>query len=232
MVVDLSLDIRNSLLELVLLQLEQSLLLDSVEMLLLDLLDLLLVVLVQVLHPLDVLGDVDLLAVNSVLVGLVEVSLLPQLLPGGLGLVCDHVGLRQLNLHCIDLCSEFGILIMHVSYQSDLNVVEGSLLLKLVPLLLEDIQGLGHLEFLHKVPNEVIDDDIPLESLGDLLHHLCASLGLCLGLLLKFGFMFQGIEIVKVVVIVQVSVKNDIFDVLLLFRVSDLPVLKIVVIVL
>ena len=44
--------------------------------------------------------------------------------------------------------------------------MESTLLLKLMPLLLEDIEGLAHLEFLHKVPNEVVNNHILRDGLG------------------------------------------------------------------
>lgn len=76
------LNVIDSLLKLVFLELEKRLFFDSIEVLFLDFLDFLLVVLVQVSHFLDVLGDGDLLGVHAILMGLMEVSLLPDLLPG------------------------------------------------------------------------------------------------------------------------------------------------------
>ena len=76
------LNVIDSLLKLVFLELEKRLFFDSIEVLFLDFLDFLLVVLVQVSHFLDVLGDGDLLGVDAILMGLMEVSLLPDLLPG------------------------------------------------------------------------------------------------------------------------------------------------------
>ena len=43
---------------------------------------------------------------------------------------------------------------MHVSYQSNLYVMEGTFLLELVPLLLKDVERLGHGELLQEVSNK------------------------------------------------------------------------------
>jgi hypothetical protein len=43
--------------------------------------------------------------------------------------------------------------------------MESSLLLKFMPLLLEDIEGLAHLEFLKEVSNEIIDNHISFNYL-------------------------------------------------------------------
>ena len=73
---------------------------------------------------------------------LVEVSLLPEELPGRLGLVRDDRGLRKLGAHLDDLVLKTFVLIVDVSYQADVVVVEGTFLLELEPLLLEDVKGL------------------------------------------------------------------------------------------
>ena len=44
-------------------------------------------------------------------------------------------------------------------------VVEGTFLLELEPLLLEDVKGLGHRELLQEVADEVIDDHLLLQDL-------------------------------------------------------------------
>lgn len=48
------------------------------------------------------LVQADFLLVDSVLVRLVEVSLLAKVLPGRFGLIGNNIGLRELNLHIID----------------------------------------------------------------------------------------------------------------------------------
>ncbi len=45
-------------------------------------------------------------------------------------------------------------------------VVEGTLLLQLKPLLLEDVQGLRHSELLQEVPDEIVDHDLLFEYFG------------------------------------------------------------------
>jgi hypothetical protein len=49
--------------------------------------------------------------------------------------------------------------------------MESALLLKLVPFLLEDVQRFSHLELLHEVPNEVIDDNILGRCYWDSIYH-------------------------------------------------------------
>ena len=94
-----------------------------------------------------------------------EITLLSKLLPGTLSLVSDDICFFQFYLHNFYFRSEFGILVVHVSYQTDLDVMERSFLLELVPLLLEDVEGLGHFEFLHEISNEVVDHNISRKSL-------------------------------------------------------------------
>jgi len=53
---------------------------------------------------------------------------------------------------------------VHVSYQTDLNIVEGTFFLKFVPLLLEDVQGFRHFKLQHEVPDEIIDNYISAQS--------------------------------------------------------------------
>ena len=49
--------------------------------------------------------------------------------------------------------------------------MESALLLKLVPFLLEDVQRFSHLELLHEVPDEVIDDNILGRCCWDGIYH-------------------------------------------------------------
>jgi hypothetical protein len=77
----LRLDLSNSLGCLVLFKLKKRLLFDSIEMLPLNLFNLLFIVFMKVLHLFDILRNVYFLAVYSVLMSLVEVSLFSQLFP-------------------------------------------------------------------------------------------------------------------------------------------------------
>ena len=155
----------NSLLSFILLKLEESLLFDSIQMLPLDFFNLFLIVFVKILHFLNVLSNCYFLSINSILMSLVEISFFSQLLPSRLRLISNYVSLLQFNFHGINFGSKFGILVMHVSYQSDLNVVEGSFLLELMPLLLKDVQRLGHRKLLQEISNEIINYNISVERL-------------------------------------------------------------------
>lgn len=99
---DLRLYLGNSLLSFILFKLEQSLLFDSVQMLSLDLFNLLFVVFMEIFHLLDILRNVYFLAIDSVLMSLVEISFFSQLFPGRLCLICNHVCLFKLHFHCLD----------------------------------------------------------------------------------------------------------------------------------
>ncbi len=58
------------------------------------------------------------------------------------------------------------IFVVDVGYEANVDVLEGALLLQLVPLLVEDAESLGHGELLEGVHNEVINDHLPLGDLG------------------------------------------------------------------
>ena len=94
-----------------------------------------------------------------------EVSLLPELFPSGLSLVSDNVGLFELNLHGFNVSPELGIFVVHIGYKSNLHVMEGSLLLQLMPFLLKGVQGLAHLKVLKEVSNKVVYDHVTAEGL-------------------------------------------------------------------
>lgn len=145
---DSSLNFLDLLVSFVFLQLKKSLVLNSHKILSLNLLDLVDIVFMQILHFLDMLVKSDLLPINSVLVCLVEISLLSQVLPGRLGLVSDDVSLCKFNLHIFYFLLQLIIFVFHVSYQSDGYIVERAFLLELVPLILKDVQSLVHIELL------------------------------------------------------------------------------------
>ena len=65
---------------------------------------------------------------------LVEIPLLPELLPGRNGLLSTLIGDLELHLELVNLLFKFDVFVLTVSYQSDADVVEGALLLQLVPL--------------------------------------------------------------------------------------------------
>ena len=102
MLLDESLNLINSLLELVFLKLKKGFLLHSVEMLFLDFFNFLLVIFMEVFHALYVLSDGHFLSIDTVLMLSMEVSFLSKLFPGAFGLVCDHVSLGQLYFHGVD----------------------------------------------------------------------------------------------------------------------------------
>lgn len=109
--------------------------------------------------------------------GLVEVSLLAEELPGRFGLVRDDRGLGKLGTHLNNLVLKALVLIIDVSYQADVVVVEGTFLLELEPLLLEDVKGLRHRELLQKVADEVIDHHLLLQDLRLSFRLVCLHRG-------------------------------------------------------
>ena len=115
--------------DLLLLKLEQGLLFDSALQLLLNLFNPLFILFQHLLDLLDVIADGHLFPVDSILVGLVEIPLLAQEFPGRLGLVRDDRGLGKLGTHLDDLVLKTLILVVDVSYQADMVVVEGTFLL-------------------------------------------------------------------------------------------------------
>jgi hypothetical protein len=75
-------------------------------------------------------------------------------------LVCNNICFFEFDLHCIDFRSQLSIFIMHVSYQTDLNIMESTFFLKFMPFLLKNIKCLVHFEFLHEVSNKIINNNI------------------------------------------------------------------------
>ena len=144
--------------EFVFFKFEKCLFFDGVKVLLLNLLNLLFIVFMQVSHFLDVLSNGHFFGVNSVLMRLVEIPLLPELLPGRNGLLSTLIGDLELDLELVNLLFKFDVFVLAVSYQSDADVVEGALLLQLVPLRVEDVERLGHFVLGQEVPDEEKDD--------------------------------------------------------------------------
>jgi len=66
----------------------------------------------------------------------------------------------------LNFFTESFIFVVDVGYEANVVVLEGALFLQLVPLLVEDVESLGHRKLLEEVPDEVINDDLPLEDLG------------------------------------------------------------------
>ena len=182
-------------------------------MFLLNLLDLFLVVLMKVFHALDVLGDCHLFSIYTVLMLSMEIPFFSELLPGALGLVGNNVSLLQLHFHGFDFGTQFGILVVHVSYQTNLDIVEGAFFLKLVPLLLEDVQGFRHFKLEHEVSNEVIDNNITAQCFWD---SLCNSgtfaSSILLGCFLHFSFNFKCVEVIEIVIVVSIAFDSEVFN--------------------
>ena len=80
--------------------------------------------------------------------------------------------------------------------------MEGALLLQLVPLLLEHVQGLGHVELLQEVANEVVDHHISFQGFrhGLLDASFAAFVGFIGLLLLLLSPGLEDVEVVEVVV--------------------------------
>lgn len=144
-------------------------------MFLLDFFNFLFVVFMEVFHSFNILCDCNFLTVNSILMLSVEISFLSKLFPSGFGLISNNIGFLQFNFHCFDFGSQFGIFVVHVSYQTYLNIMECPLLLKFMPFLLENVESLGHFELLHKVSNEVINNNISAQCFRDRFSHSSSS---------------------------------------------------------
>jgi hypothetical protein len=197
MVLDQFLDLTNPLLKLIFFKFEEGFLFDGIEMFFLDLFNFLLVVFMKILHSLNVLRNGNLLPIDSILVLSMEVSLLTKLFPSALRLVGDHVGLGKLYLHRLNLGAQFGILIVHVSYQTDLHIVKSALFLQLMPLLLENVEGLGHFKLEHEVADKVVDDDVSAQGLGESFGNLGSLAGsILLSCLLQLGLNLERIKVI------------------------------------
>ena len=114
------------------------------------------------LDLLDGRTDGYLLIIDSGLVTFMEVSLLPELVPGRLRLLGLDLGLLELLAHLLDLKRKSCILVGDISDETNAVILERSLLLQLVPLLLESVHGLLHREALKEVTDEVVNDNISL----------------------------------------------------------------------
>lgn len=164
-----------------------------------------LILLVQVFDFLNITTNGDLLSIDSILMCLVEVSLLPQLLPGALGLLSRHLRLSQLGPHLHNLLLKPPVLILNISYQPNLVIMERPFLLQLVPFLLEHIQCLSHSETTQEVPNEIVNYYVPLNHLWlwvslESLHGVSLE-PLALALLAVGSFCFEEFEVIEVVII-------------------------------
>lgn len=163
---DLALKREGLLLELVLFELEKSLLLGGLQQLLLNLFNLVLNILLVNFDVLDALVNIILLTIDTILVRLMIITLLSQLLPGRLGLLSDNFGAIELRAHLGYLNFKLSILIVDIGDQTNTDVLESALLLKLEPLLLELVHSLRHGALGQEVADEVIDYDRTLDRVG------------------------------------------------------------------
>ena len=84
--------------------------------------------------------------------------------------------------------------------------MEGTLLLQLMPFLLEDVERLFHRELKHEVPNKVVNDNVLLDSAGHSLSNASSTTGAVLGHLGGLAFLslrLERHEVVQIVVIVE-----------------------------
>jgi hypothetical protein len=174
-VLGLLVDRPNSLLKLVFLQFQKSFLLEGGFIFVLDLFKTILVLLMELLDLLDALVDLDLLPLNSVLVGFVEISLFSQLLPGALSLISNDFGIFEFIPHLSDLLLQFEIFVLGIGDQPQAYIVESALLLELVPLLLKDVYGVAHAKFLKEIPDKVVNDHVSLDQLRLRIHFESSS---------------------------------------------------------
>jgi hypothetical protein len=114
-VLNLGLDDLSLAAEFIFFKFNQGLLLDYGEMLFLHLIDLLSKLLVLELDVLDVTSDDNFLAVDAILVLLVEISFLAKLFPGGFGVICYNFSLSKLNLHSFNFGLKARIFVLNVS---------------------------------------------------------------------------------------------------------------------
>ena len=138
------LEIVNFFLKLIFFKFEQGLFFDSSKMLLLNFFDFFFVVFVQVLHFLYILGNGHFFGVNTILMRLVEVSLLSQFFPGWNWLFGALIGYRELNFELINFLFKLYVFIFAVSYQSEIDIMERSFLLEFVPFRVENVKRLRH----------------------------------------------------------------------------------------
>jgi len=99
-----------------------------------------------ILNLLDSFRHSQLLILHTGLVSFVEITLLAKLVPSALGLFSLHFGLSQFFGHFFNFKTQSGILVGNVGNKSDSIVLEDSFFLEFVPLLLEGVHGLFHLE--------------------------------------------------------------------------------------
>ena len=108
---------------------------------------------------LNLLVNLYLFSVDTILMSLMIVALLSQLLPCRFSFFSDNLGRVKLSAHFVDLDLHLLVLVRDIGDQADAKVLEGSLLLELEPLLLEDVHSLAHVALGEEVADEVIDDD-------------------------------------------------------------------------
>lgn len=204
---NLKLQRMRPFLELVFFKFEQRLLLEGGLQLAPDFVDFLLIVLLTALGGLDVVRDIELVLVDLDLVGLVIVALLAQLLPGRLGILCDHLCSREFLAYALDFVLHFVILVLDVGDHANALVLKHALLLQLVPLVLEDVHGLGHFELGQEVADEVVDHNRMLGCLcgHSIRSHLRVPHGRLFELsVFKLSLGLERVEVIQILVVVVV----------------------------
>lgn len=99
---------------------------------------------------------------------LVVVTLLPELLPGGLCIFGYNLGGLKLFPNPINFLRHLVILVLNIRDHADIAVLKDAFFLQLKPFMLKGVHGLSHLELSQEVANKIVD------------HH---------GLLLGFGLL-------------------------------------------
>ena len=112
---DFTLQIESLTSKFVFLQFDEGLLLDCGQQFLLHFVNALSEFLVLILDCLDVVRNYNFLAIDAVLVLLVEVTFLAKLLPGGLSILSDNLSLCQFNFHSFKFSLHPSILVFNIS---------------------------------------------------------------------------------------------------------------------
>jgi len=170
---DISLKIKGFARELILFKFNQSFFFDCGEKLFIHLIDALGKILMLVLNSLDVVRNDDFLTINTILVLLVEITLLPKLLPSTFSTFSNNFSLGELNLHALKFSLHTRILVLNVCDQANAEILEGALFLKFEPLILENVHGFLHVHRSEEITDEIIDNYFPFNCLC--LHIACDS---------------------------------------------------------
>lgn len=150
-------------LQLIAFKFKKSFLLDRDQVLLLHFFNALLHLLLLLFDCFYLASNAELFTVDTILMMFVEVALFSKLLPSGLSIFSNDLGLLEFTSHSFNFCLHFGVFVFDVRNKTDAQVLESTFLLELIPLLLKYIHGLGHLDFGQEVSDKVVNHDISFD---------------------------------------------------------------------